>query len=170
MNKESYRIRLATKADCPFLADVKLAAWETTYRGIYPDYKFDEYDKEKQTKKFEAFVDDPDNDLFVAESKNGKIVSYMSCGKPRYPYADYEQEIGMLYLLKECRGQGLGRRFFEKAVEQFKSRGYNRFFISCNKYNVPAQHFYLAMGGIIDAVDPDNEDHSVPQVKFVYKI
>lgn len=169
MSKPHFTIRVATKADCPFLADVKLAAWETTYRGIYPDYKFDEYDRVKQSKKFEVFVDDPNNDLFVAELE-GKIVGYMSCGKPRYPYADYEQEIGMLYILQECRGQGLGRRFFEKAVEQIKSRGYNRFFISCNKYNVPAQHFYLAMGGIIDAADSDNEDHSVPQVKFVYKI
>ena len=169
MSKSKYTIRLATKADCPFLADVKLAAWETTYRGIYPDYKFDEYDREKQTKKFEAFIDDPDNDLFVAESDN-KIVGYMSCGKPRYSYQDYEQEIGTLYLLTEYRGQGLGTKLFEKAVQQIKSRGYHHFFVNCNKYNVPAQHFYLAMGGIIDHADPDQEDRSEPQVTFVYKI
>ena len=170
MSKSKFTIRLATKADCPILADVKLAAWETTYRDIYPDYKFDEYDRVKQTQKFEVFVDDPDNDLFVAENQDGKIVGYMSCGKPRYPYLDYEQEIGMLYLLTECRGQGLGTQFFEKAVQQIKAKGYNRFFVSCNKYNVPAQHFYLAMGGIIDHADPDNEDRSIPQVTFVYKI
>ena len=106
MSKSNFNIRLATKADCPFLADVKLAAWETTYRGIYPDYKFDQYDREKQAQKFVNLVNDKGIDLFVAESPEGEIVGYMSCGQPRYPYEDYEHEIGKLYLLTECRWQG----------------------------------------------------------------
>lgn len=43
-------------------------------------------------------------------------------------------------------------------------------FVCCNKYNVPAQKFYERMGGSIIHIDDDNEDMSIPQIKFLYKI
>ena len=38
-----YIIRLATKEDCEGLAKLKRIVWESTYRGIYPDFKLDNY-------------------------------------------------------------------------------------------------------------------------------
>ena len=67
----------------------------------------------------------------------------------------------------ECNHEG---QLFEKAREIIKLHGYDEFFVSCNKYNLPAQQFYLAMGGVLVQTDPDNNDRSIPQVKFVYMI
>ena len=94
-----YNIRLATLNDARKLAEVKIACWETTYRGIYPDEKLDNYDVLKNAEKFETIISREDIDLYV--EVNGEIVGYMSCGVPVRSYADYEQEIGLLYLLKE---------------------------------------------------------------------
>ena len=44
-----YEIRLAVLSDARRLAEVKIACWETTYRGIYPDSKLDNYDIEKNS-------------------------------------------------------------------------------------------------------------------------
>ena len=94
----------------------------------------------------------------------------MSCGMPYRPYKDYKQEIGLLYLLKEYQKKGIGKELFNIAYNEIKENGYNEFFISCNKYNTNAQEFYKKMGGIIDKIDDDNLDKSIPQVKFIYKI
>ena len=81
-----------------------------------------------------------------------------------------EDIIGLLYLLKSCQGTGLGRKLFNIAYNKIKENGYKEFFISCNKYNYSAQKFYEKMGGKIIRIDEDNEDKSIPQVKFLYKI
>ena len=166
---EEYIIRFATKDDCEELSYLKHTVWNETYRGIYPDEKIDYFDFEKNKNKFIDIVNNPGIELYVVEYK-GKLVGYMDYGIPYRPFQDFEQEIGLLYLLKLCQGTGLGRKLFNIAYNKIKEKGYKDFFISCNKYNYPAHKFYERMGGKIIHIDEDNEDKSIPQVKFLYKI
>ena len=94
----------------------------------------------------------------------------MDYGIPIRPYKDYNQEIGLLYLLKEYQRKGIGKELFNIACNRIKENGYNEFFICCNKYNINAQEFYKKMGGIIDETDEDNNDKSIPQIYYIYKI
>lgn len=165
-----YLIRLAEEADCEVLARVKKEIWESTYRGIYPEEKFALYDYEKNTDYFLSIVRNEEIDLYVVLVED-QIVGYMSFGKPFRPFRDYEQDIGLFYLKKECQRNGIGKDLFTLAYQTMKYRGYKKFFISCNKYNVSAQKFYEKMGGILIDVDEDNaEDRSLPQVKYHYDI
>ena len=165
----NYTIRVANKDDCKELSKLKHHVWCETYRGIYSDEKIDNFDYLKNSDKFLNIINDPNILLYVVLDNN-KLVGYMSCGVPLRPYKDYKQEIGLLYLLKECQRKGLGKKLFDIAVNRIKENGYHEFFISCNKYNLSAQSFYKKMGGVIDHVDEDNLDKSIPQVKFIYKI
>ena len=47
-----YKIRLARVEDCTELSKLKHDTWNETYRGIYSDEKIDNYDYEKNKKKF----------------------------------------------------------------------------------------------------------------------
>lgn len=95
----------------------------------------------------------------------------MDCGKPYNEFQDYEAEIGLLYLKKECQGQGIGTMLFQLAKESFRNKGIDKFLISCNKYNLEAQKFYEAMGGKVVQVDEDNfEDKRSVQVKYHYDV
>lgn len=165
-----YEIRLATIEDCRELAQVKRKAWETTYREIYPDERIDNFDFSDQEKKFTKIISNESINLYVVLDENGAIIGYMSCGKPLRKFKDYEQEIGLLYLLAPYQRNGLGRRLFLLANEKIKNNGYNEFFISCNKYNFKAQKIYEKMGGIKIHTDEDAEDKSVPQVKYHYNV
>jgi hypothetical protein len=49
---ENYNIRLATESDCMELSKLKHKIWNTTYRGIYPDEKIDNFDYEKNKNTF----------------------------------------------------------------------------------------------------------------------
>ena len=164
-----YIIRLATEEDCMELSKLKQKVREETYRGIYDDEMIDNFDLLKNKDKFLNNVRNKDIDLYVVED-NGRLVGYMSCGKPYRPYKNYEQEIGLLYLLKEYQRQGIGKELFNIAYNKIKSNGYNKFFIFCNKYNSRAIEFYKKIGGIIDCIDEDNHDKSISQVTFVYSI
>ena len=139
--------RQATLADCYAVAVLKGQVWNTTYKGIYPDEKLSGYDVVKNEAIFQNIVNNPDIDLYVALDAD-KIVGLMTCGKPYRPFMDFQQEIGLLYILKEYQRKGIGKTFFEIARNQVKSNGYTKFFLSVNSRNYDAQKFYEAMGGV----------------------
>ena len=70
-------------------------------------------------------------------------------GTPYKPFRHYEQEVGLLYILKEYQKQGIGKGFFEIARKQIRENGYHEFMVAVNSRNDNAIQFYLAMGGKI---------------------
>jgi len=160
MNTITYR--KAVLEDCLELAILKGQVWNTTYKGIYSEEKLSGYDIAKNESIFHNIVCNPDIELFVALDGQ-KIVGLMTCGKPYRPFMDFQQEIGLLYILKEYQRKGIGKAFFEIARKQVKSNGYTKFFLSVNSRNYDAQKFYEAMGGVIICEDEQ-------QIKYKYTI
>ena len=160
MSDISYR--KATIEDSFPIAELKGMVWNTTYRGIYPDESLDGYDVGKNALIIQKIVNNPEIEIYVAEDK-GKIVGFMTCGKPYKPFRHYEQEIGLLYILKEYQRQGIGRGFFDVARKQVKKNGYKEFIVSVNSQNSNAIQFYRSMGGeVIDTTER--------QLTFVYVV
>lgn len=160
-------IRIATDKDCRSLALLKRRVWETTYRGIYPNEKLDKYDVDLNENKFKNMIKEQSQKLFVV-LKDSEIIGYISCGKIMRAFDKHTHDIGLLYLLKEYQGKGIGAKLFQFAKDELKNQGVTEFIVSCNKYNFSAQEFYKKMGGKIIKVDEDNEDKSIPQVKFQF--
>lgn len=147
-DKRTVCYRKAGAEDCYELAVLKGKVWNTTYQGIYPQEKLTGYDVEKNKRIFESIVENPELSLYVA-TVGEKIVGFMTCGKPYKSFREYEQEIGLLYILKKYQRQGIGTAFFDIARKQVAENGYKEFFLSVNKRNYDAQRFYLAMGGTV---------------------
>ncbi len=160
MNKITYRKAIVT--DCHELAVLKGLVWNTTYKGIYPDEKLTGYDVAKNEIIFQNIVNNPDFELYVALDGD-KLVGLMTCGKPYRPFNDFQQEIGLLYILKEYQRQGIGKTFFDIARKQVKTSGYTEFFLSVNNKNFAAQQFYVAMGGTVICEDET-------QIKYMYRV
>ena len=109
-------IRKAIYADCKNLSLLKREIWETTYRGIYPDEKFDNYNYIKNEEKFKNFIDNPNQELYIATIDN-EIIGYIEFGTPFRSFENYKQEIGLFYLKKEYQRQGLGKKLFDLAFK-----------------------------------------------------
>ena len=139
-------IRNAKMDECRELARIKGEVWNTTYRGIYADTALDNYDVEKNNRIFQQIFNNPGIELFLAEV-SGKIVGLMTCGNMFQPVEGFNQEIGLLYVLKEYQRMGIGRRFLETAKEIVKRNGCDRFLVSVNSQNKNAIAFYEKMGG-----------------------
>lgn len=160
-------IRIATNEDCRSLARLKRRVWETTYRGIYPDEKLDKYDIDLNENKFKDMIKQQSQKLIVVLN-DSEIIGYMSYGKILRGFDEHTHDIGLLYLEKEYQGKGIGLDLFQFAKNELKNQGVTEFIVSCNKYNLSSQQFYKKMGGQIIKVDEDNEDKSIPQVKFQF--
>lgn len=142
--------RKAMMDDCYTIAKLKGVVWNTTYEGIYSDETLTDYDVEKNEKIFRQIVCNPEIEIYVA-TDDDSIVGFMTCGKPYKPFLHYEQEIGLLYILKEYQRKGIGSRFFDIARKQVKEAGYEEFIVAVNSKNTNAINFYISMGGkIID--------------------
>lgn len=164
-----FKIRKALYSDCFDLSLLKREIWETTYRGIYPDEKIDNYDYQKNEERFKSFINNPNQQLYVVTNDNN-IIGYIEFGKPYRPFRDYTQEIGLFYIKKDYQRHGLGTKLFDLASQHIKFNGADKFFISCHKYNLDAQKFYKKMGGKIVHIDNDSANDGLPQVKFEYKL
>lgn len=164
-----YNIRKATKDDVKNLSILKQKVWDETYRGIYSDDIIDNFDYEKSEENFKSIINNKKISFYVVEM-NEELVGYMDVGVPIRKFDNYEQEIGLLYLRKDFQKMGIGKELFALGYNEIKNNGYNKFFISCNKYNTNARKFYEKMGGQLVAEDDDNENKRIVQVKYHYDV
>ena len=149
--KQKIIYRKATESDCYEIAKLKGIVWNTTYQGIYSNEALQGYDVEKNEKIIRQIVNNPEIELYVA-TDDDVIVGFMTCGKPYKPFRHFEQEVGLLYILKEYQRKGIGARFLDIARSQVKEAGCSEFILAVNSKNTNAIRFYLAMGGeIIDS-------------------
>lgn len=157
------RFRSGDASDAPLTARLRREAWETTYRGIYPDEAIDNYDfAEKRRRDAERFKS-PDFTGHIIEI-GGKPIGYLFVRERRLPY------IEALYLLKEYRGRGIGRQAFDIVKEYCRERGYDRFTCSCNAHNKPALGFYGRMGGRVIESDMGHLNRQEDQLTLEFHL
>lgn len=132
--------RKGDERDAELTARLKRAAWETTYRGIYPDELINGWDPAERTERERTKFLTPGVTGWVIEA-DGEPCGFMFLRDGEAPY------IMALYLLKEYRGLGIGTHAFGLVREYCRTRGRARFTCSCNAYNSPALAFYASMGG-----------------------
>lgn len=165
----SVEFRRASPEDARLLAETRRRAWDTTYRGIYPDAMIDEYDLEAHTARDAARIADPANVVFLAMD-GAECVGYFTYGPYTYGrYKDFALCLNSLYFLPGYRRMGLGRRAFAQVTEFCRERGIQKFFCGCNCHNLPAQAFYRVMGGVVGAVHGGHADRAEDQMYFEFQ-
>ena len=142
-----YSIRRRERKDCHGIARVVTESWQDAYRGIIKDEVLDRLpatEEERAQKALESF-DDNDNHQFVLEA-GGKVCGFVSVGFTDDPEYPGQGEVFALYLLKEARGKGLGRKLMETGMDELRQMGCERIFVGCLDGN-PSIGFYRHAGG-----------------------
>ncbi len=142
-----YIIRRRTKEDCAKIAHIVTIAWNETYKGIVPDWFLEELktNEEERSNRMLINFDEANNHQYVLEIDN-KVVGFVNFNKAEDEEFQNCGEIIALYILKEHKGQGLGKKLVDTAINELKKMGFDKMIIACLKGN-PSNEFYKHIGG-----------------------
>ena len=152
MSWRGNNVRLARVDDARAIAEVHVASWRTTYKGIFPDALLDSLsvDKREQSWRETLAVPEPNSVTLVACNVDGSIVGFISGGAERTGRLGYEGELYAIYLLQLAQRQGLGTLLVQHFVGELRARGFGSMAVWVLAAN-PFRKFYEALGGKVVA-------------------
>lgn len=140
-------IRQATVVDAAAVAHVHVAGWQTTYRQLLPAEFLENLSEATSQARWEQWLDgSPVNGTVFVAVQHEMIVGFIHVGPERTGDASYLGEVIALYLLEECRGQGIGSALFRQGVAELRQRQLNSMKVWVLRDN-PHRSFYLRQGG-----------------------
>jgi len=137
----------AGPSDAEALAQVHVAAWRETYRGLLPDAYLARMSVEAHARRFARSLMQPDpNDVTLVAADRWGLVGYAQ-GGPSRRGAPGEAEIATLYLVRAAQNRGLGRRLLADTARALAIQGALSLVISVLRDNFAARGFYEHLGG-----------------------
>lgn len=141
-------VRAARPEDARAVAEVHVASWRHTYRGLLPDDYLERLSvDDREVMWLGAFADpEPKSGAFVAEV-DGRIVGFASFGPSRdEDVPERTGEIPAIYVDPSVLGSGVGRELFEAATLALRDAGFARATLWVLEANALARRFYEKAG------------------------
>jgi ribosomal protein S18 acetylase RimI-like enzyme len=143
-------IRKARRVDAPGIARVHVRAWKDAYKGLLPPAYLDSLSEARLIPRWKSNLDhrdeDRDDEVFVATS-GADVIGFLSVGATREPFAPWDAEITMVYVLKEHRSAGIGRHLMKAAADHSIRRAMFSGGLWVLRDNGAARDFYEALKG-----------------------
>lgn len=168
---DKIKVRNIKKEDIPQVVNIQICGWKSAYKGIIDDNYLANMNPKEKIKIREK---DYNENRFIVAEINNEIVGFCRYTDnmdktPETPEADCE--LRSLYVKPELKHNGIGKKMFQYAVNEFKHMGKTKMVLWCLKDNALARRFYEKMGGIIikeRLIHIGNRDYQ--EVAFEYDI
>lgn len=142
-------IRPAALEDADGIATVHIKVWQSAYARILPPDGLQNLDQEARASRWrENFASqDQATRTFVAETEEGEIVGFASCGKNRDP-GPMAGELYAIYILQDYQQKRIGRRMVSEVASALLAQGITSMIVWVFK-DSPNRKFYEALGGVL---------------------
>ena len=105
----SYSVRPAARADASTVAELHVATWKATYKGLLPDAFLDGLTPAMRLPLWRDAIEYGEPQVFMAVADNGKAAGFVGFDRSRDPKTKPTTgEIWALYVTPEHWGQGAG--------------------------------------------------------------
>ena len=140
-------IRPAVPADATAIAQVRVDAWRTTYKGMVPQTYLAAMKVEESTALWEKVLTAPPNttNTFVAE-RDGGIIGFASGSMLPEPKHGFDAELAAVYLVRDEQRMGIGRRLVAAVAAAQKAHGATGLIVWVIAANKSARAFYEGLG------------------------
>jgi GNAT superfamily N-acetyltransferase len=140
-------IRPATPADASAIAQVRVDAWRTTYRGMIPDAYLAAMKIEESTALWDKVLAAAPNstNTFVAEIA-GEVTGFASGHMLPEPKHGMNAELAAVYLKRDAQRAGVGRRLVAAVAAAQQAHGATGLIAWVIAGNMAARAFYEALG------------------------
>ncbi|MEB1809435.1 MAG: GNAT family N-acetyltransferase [Bacillaceae bacterium] len=136
-------VRLALLKDVQVIADIHVASWKTTYKGIVSEEYLDSLkveDRQEMWKRVLSTENHPTT-VFVIEEED-TVFGFAAVGKERTgKFPEIDGELYAIYLYENAQRKGGGKQLVAKAAEVLKEKGYHGLLVWVLDDN-PAKRFY----------------------------
>lgn len=112
----AFLVREARPQDAAQLAAVHAAAWRETYTGAVPEPVLAELERTGPADWERALADPGGRSTWIAVERTSGAVVGMAVAEAMGPGAVRPLRLSVLYVLRRCHRQGLGRVLLERAV------------------------------------------------------
>ncbi|MEM9145675.1 MAG: GNAT family N-acetyltransferase [Pseudomonadota bacterium] len=137
--------RWACEADAPRLAEIRCAAWTSTYAGVIPGLALSRMASAHDPAWWRSRIRSGRTALVI--ELDGRLLGYAWLGPWRGETKQAAGEIYELYLDPSAQGTGLGRRLFDAARAQLRRAGLGHLLVRALAENESGCRFYRAVGG-----------------------
>ncbi len=140
-------IRPATPADAFAIAQVRVEAWRTTYKGMIPDAYLSAMKVEDSAALWEKILTAGPNpaSVFVAANDAG-IVGFAAGNMLEEPKHGLDAELGAVYLVRDAQRGGIGRRLVATVAASQRAHGATGLIVWVIAGNKAARAFYERLG------------------------
>jgi RimJ/RimL family protein N-acetyltransferase len=140
-------IRAAVPEDAESIGAIRVAAWQSAYRGFMPDAYLDSLDPGANLESLRVALraEIPPFILRIAEFE-GQPVAFSILGKPRYEADESIVELWALNAHPAHWRRGFGQRLVKQALMDAQEEEFAAVELWCIQGNVAAQRLYEACG------------------------
>lgn len=149
----------AEPRDAAALGRVHVAAWQTGYRGIFPDEQLAAMTVEDRQQAWTRILDHPPRTgmtrLVATLEGEGPVVGFAVAGPARH-----DEAIGEVHALNvdpDAWGRGVGGALLEAATDHLVDQGFEAAVLWVATGNVRARRFYERTGWRDDEVEREEE-------------
>ncbi|MBB3452900.1 ribosomal protein S18 acetylase RimI-like enzyme [Rhizobium sp. BK313] len=141
-------IRSASPNDAAAIANLHVAVWRETYRGLAPTEVFRTLDEGYRQARWALTLAEPGrHQLVLLAEQDNRLVGIGAVGAPSQPVFEGRGEIRSLYVDPATKRQGLGRRLMRELARHLAGLHYPGAALSVVAGNDPAIAFYRSLGG-----------------------
>lgn len=173
MTQSTPTIRHATLDDIPAIVELHVRSWQWAYHGLIDaEYlaSLDAMIPERIARRREQIAHIPPETRWWLAELDGQIVGFATTGPSRdSDVAPEAVEVYAIYLAQEAAGKGVGRALFTHAIEDLRTRGFERATLWVLDTNQRARRFYEAAGWMPDGtskIDNERPDRPLHEVRY----
>ena len=146
-------VRPATLDDAAGIADVHVATWRTTYRGLLPDDFLASLSEEHYAERWRRVIGEGSSRVFVVDLPEG-VVGFASGGRERAGETGFAGELYALYVLDGAQRHGHGRELVHAVAGALQEMEMPDMIVWVLRDNAAARHFYERLGGVYVRAQP----------------
>jgi L-amino acid N-acyltransferase YncA len=141
-------VRAATTEDCDVIAEVHVASWRESYRGLIPQSVLDALSTpERKLAWQKTFAGLGRYPVYVAEDE-GRIIGFAQGGTCRGEALGQEMEVYAIYLLARAQRRGIGGKLLKTVMSDFIAEGERSAGLWVMRDNAIARKFYEKFGAV----------------------
>jgi len=140
-------IRSATPADATAIAEVRVNAWRTTYKGMIPDAYLAAMKIEDSAALWEKILTAaPDATSVFVAVEGDTVVGFAAGHMLGEPKHGLDAELSAVYLVNAAQRTGIGQRLVATVAAAQRAHGAHGLIVWVIAGNKPARAFYEKLG------------------------